>query len=145
MHRQCGHSVGERVMAFRIKQIDVTECKIRGFTRLVDGWHYGEGVPPNSVALERAISFNRQTHTLGFHDTDAFPGFNGEVMFTVYADDHYLEFVFEPDGSVTFCHEINDKEVLYEDNLGYCGLASVFDRLGGGKVGVDSTAFQRRN
>lgn len=42
---------------------------------------------------------------------------SGEVMLTVCFADHYLEFTLEPDGSVTFYHERNKKQMAYEEKL----------------------------
>jgi len=56
---------------------------------------------------------------MGLLETDAFPGLNGEVMFTVYANDHYLEFALEADGAVAFCHEEADREVCYREGLSF--------------------------
>ncbi|MEZ4733902.1 MAG: hypothetical protein R3E79_42970 [Caldilineaceae bacterium] len=42
---------------------------------------------------------------LGFHETDAFPGLNGEVMVTVYQGSDYWEFTLEPTETITFVYE----------------------------------------
>ena len=98
----------------------VTEEKILGFAELRDGWHYGEGVPPEESVLDNAISFSREAVRLAFFETDAFPGINGEVMFTIYYHDHYLEFTVEPDSSsVTFYREKGGEEVCYQEGLSF--------------------------
>lgn len=96
---------------------EVTENKIRSFRELPDGWHYGEGVPATEVASDGAISLSREAARLAFFETDAFPGIHGEVMFTVYAGTHYLEFTFELNGSVAFLHERDGEELDYQEDL----------------------------
>ncbi|MCP4683059.1 MAG: hypothetical protein GY864_12055 [Desulfobacterales bacterium] len=97
----------------------VTKKKIQSFKELKSGWHYGEAVPLEQSILDKAISLNREAIRLAFFETDAFPGLNGEVMFTIYYEGHYLEFTFEPDGSVTFYHEEADKEISYQQGLSF--------------------------
>lgn len=98
-----------------------TERKLQRFADLSVGWHYGEGRSIDVTSLERARLLNRKAIRLAFYETDAFPGLNGEVSSTVYVDDHYLEFTFEPDGTVTFCHEEADREICYEEELSFEG------------------------
>jgi hypothetical protein len=101
------------------KDINEVEQKIQGFKGLKRGWHYGEGVSFEQSILDNAIALNRETISLGFLETDVFPGLNGEVVFTIYLDDHYLEFTLEPNGSITFCHEKGDKEISYQEGLSF--------------------------
>ncbi|MEE9365455.1 MAG: hypothetical protein V3W44_02110 [Dehalococcoidales bacterium] len=99
------------------KRSTVTERKLRGLEELESGWHYGEGVPLGDSILDDAISLNREATNLGFSETDAFPGTDGEVMLTIYFDDHYLEFTLEPNGNVTFHQEKGDEEIAYQEGL----------------------------
>ena len=94
-----------------------TERKIRSFRELPQGWRYGEGVPFTQDALDRAVSLHRVALQLGFTDTDAFPGANGEIMLAIYAAQHCLEFTLEIDTSITYVHEQNDREVCYQEEL----------------------------
>ena len=94
-----------------------TEKKIRDFKKLEKGWNYGEGEPFNVSILDNAISLIHEAFNLAFYTTDAFPGLNGEVMCTIYHGEHYLEFILEPDGSVTFSHEKGEEEICYQEGL----------------------------
>ncbi len=98
---------------------EVTERKIRRFGEFEKGWHYGEGVSFEQSVLDNAIAMNQEAIRLGFYETDAFPGLSGEVMVTVYSSDHDLDFIFERDDSVTFCHEEGDKEICHEQGLSF--------------------------
>ena len=96
---------------------EVTEKKIRRFGKLESGWHYGEGVPFQQSVLDGAISLNREAIRLAFYETDVFPGTDGEIMLVVYYGDRNLGFIFERDGSVTFCHEKGNEEICYQEGL----------------------------
>lgn len=96
-----------------------TERKIQGFKKLENGWHYGEGVALEQSILDNAIALHQEAIRLAFFETDAFPGFNGEVMFTIYFENHYLEFTLEPNGVVTFYREKDDEEICYQEGLSF--------------------------
>lgn len=91
--------------------------KIRGFADLEPGWNFGEGLPLDNSVLEDAISLNAFAVDQGFVDTDAFPGPNGEVLLAIYHRRHYLEFIIEPDRSITFSREESGTELLYQEDL----------------------------
>ena len=110
----------EAVYSYLVQDVsirEVTEKKIRRFGEFENGWHYGEGVSFEQSVLDNAIALNREAIRLAFYETDAFPGTDGEVMLVVYSGDYDLEFVFERDGSVTFCHERGDEEICYRERL----------------------------
>jgi hypothetical protein len=108
-------------MIFSSESIDIgpTERKLLQFRSLEEGWHYGEGKAINLVCLDRAFDLYQEATHLALFETDAFPGLNGEVMLTIYLQDHYLEFTFEPDGKVTFYQEKDKQEVCYLEGLSY--------------------------
>lgn len=97
--------------------VSSAEKRIRNFATLARGWSYGEGVPFSDRVISAAIAFNREAIKRDILTTDAFPGFDGEIMVTVYHQDHYLEFIFENDGSVTFCHEKDEQDLAYQQGL----------------------------
>jgi hypothetical protein len=96
---------------------NITELKIQGFKELESGWHYGEGISFGQAVTDDAIALIKEANHLGFYETDAFPGVNGEIMVTIYFKSHYLEFIVEPNGSVTFSHEEGNEEVSYYEGL----------------------------
>jgi hypothetical protein len=83
------------------KNLSETGSKILSFGRLSKGWHFGQGSPPNGDLIKQAIELDDLSQDLGFTNTDAFPGPNGELRFCVYEDENYYEFTLEIDGSVT--------------------------------------------
>ena len=112
--------VNNGVYFYRAQGVDgthITERKIRGFKRLQKGWHYGEGRPFGDNIINAAISLHKEALRLGFFETDAFPGANGEIMVTIYRHEHYLEFIIERDLTVTFSREDGDDETRYEEGL----------------------------
>lgn len=94
-----------------------TQRKIEGFKALEAGWNYGEGIPFDDSIISMALELESGSVELGFYESDAFPGANGEVMFTLYESHHYLEFTIEPNGQITYAHEINDGESEYKEGL----------------------------
>lgn len=100
-----------------LENIPVTVKKIHDFKKLGKGWSYGEGEPFKDSILNNAISLIREAFNLAFYTTDTFPGLNGEVMCTIYYSNHYLEFILEPDGDVTFTREKGDEEICYQEGL----------------------------
>lgn len=99
------------------KNINQTEQKIRGFGKLAEGWHFGEGVRPSSDFINRALRLHSDALAMGYAETDAFPGVSGEIRVTIYRGRTYLEFTFEADGSVTFVHEDGGVEIEYTEHL----------------------------
>ena len=52
--------------------------KIQSFGDFNQGWNFGEGVPFAPSILLKAMQLIKTAHALGFAETDAFPGLNGE-------------------------------------------------------------------
>ena len=94
-----------------------TEGKIISFREFVPGWCYGEGVPFEKQIIDDALSLNQEALRIGFPTTDAFPGPNGEIMFTIYCGDHYLELTIEPGIGTTLVREQSGREVQHEQGL----------------------------
>src|SRR2546425_6692048 len=69
-----------------------TEAKIWNFRDLADGWHCGEGVQFKDRDIFDAIDLHSEMLNYGFFETDAFPGFNGEIQITLYSGKDYFEF-----------------------------------------------------
>ncbi len=98
--------------------------KIEQFRNLDKGWHYNEGVPTTQEIARKAITLIRNSP----FDTDVFPGIDGEIMVTMYHKKHYWEYTIETYGKVTFVHQINNKDVAYDDHISF---NSVLENLNG--------------
>ena len=94
-----------------------TENKIKGFRELPRAWNFGKGHSPEDWTVETAIVLNSKARTLGFMETDAFPGTDGEIMVTIYFHNHYLEFTIEPTRKITFYRERNKIEISYQEEV----------------------------
>src|SRR6266496_6641628 len=103
--------VGSGFLTASDKDLSDTGKKIQSFSRLRQGWHFGEGSAPSETLIKKAIELDGLAQSLGFTDTDAFPGPNGEVRYCVYDGPNYYEFTLEIDGSVTTVIESDATEL----------------------------------
>ncbi len=94
-----------------------TASKIAAFADLPVGWSYGRGRPPSASVRFTAQELLRQATRLGLYKTDAFPGESGEIALTIYAGLDYLEFIVEPNLSITYMRETDDVEIAAAENL----------------------------
>jgi len=106
-----------------------TEEKMLDFRELEPGWCYGEGQRPSSTILKYAFELYREARRYGFEETDAFPGVDGEIRFTIYQGQHYLEFTVEIDGSVSYCRENGETEVACVERLGVDDARDIIRRF----------------
>lgn len=109
--------------------MQTTLKKIQSFAQFQQGWSFGEGVAFAKTTLEKATQLTKTAHMLGFHETDAFPGLNGEVMVTVYQGSDYWEFTLEPTETITFVYERDDETVTYEEGLPFEFAVSLLTNL----------------
>jgi hypothetical protein len=109
--------------------MQITVEKIQRFADFEVGWSFGEGVAFAQNTLNKAIQLAKTAYTLGFQETDAFPGLNGEVMITVYQDNEYWEFTLQPAETITFVYERDDETVTYEEGLPFEFAVSLLTNL----------------
>ena len=95
--------------------------KIRSFTELSQGWHFGEGVPLSCAFAERAVALVRRAGVLGIQRANAGPDENGGVQVTFHHNDDMLEINLEADDSLSVALDQDDVQVAFRDNvtLGY--------------------------
>jgi hypothetical protein len=106
-----------------------TPEKIQSFAYFEAGWSFGEGVGFAQNTLNKASQLAKTAHTLGFHETDAFPGLNGEVMVTVYQGNEYWEFTLLPTETLTFVYERDEETLTYEEGLPFEFAISLLTNL----------------
>ncbi len=92
--------------------------KIKSFGELEDGWDFGTGRASPPEVINKAVEIYNLSETYGI-EANAFPGTDGEIMFAIYPESHYLEFTFELDDSVTFYREKDDQEICYQEGLSF--------------------------
>jgi hypothetical protein len=87
--------------------------KIRSFSNLRAGWHYGQGGPILEDRINKAIKIHALLKYIGFLETDAFPGVDGEILLTCYFGNHYIEILVDTAGEISIYHE-KDSDVVEE-------------------------------
>ena len=107
----------------------ITEQKIRSFLSFQPGWSHGAGVAFDTQVLAEAIELNKAVVRAGLYVTDAFPGLFGEIMVTIYHRNHYLEFIREIDGSITFHHERGSEEIGAQEGLSLAEALTIIDQF----------------
>lgn len=99
-----------------------TERLIRSFGKLSKGWHYGEGLPPSSKAIDTAICLNKDLIRKGLTNTEAFPGLNGNLIINLQFNEYYFEFDIYNNHSINLYCEIDDRKFSEEKNRDYNGI-----------------------
>jgi len=94
-----------------------TVAKIRSFGGLQVGWHYGTGKAPPSWIVATALNYLYQLMMLGFSETDAFPGPDGQIMVTAYIRKHCIEVTVETDGTLTIAHQVDGHDVSFKPEV----------------------------
>jgi hypothetical protein len=111
----------ENYTEFKLQPVDQLDhpvvSKIRSFEKLKKGWCHGRGVAPVPQTIERALELHNAMLRYGFTHADVFPGENGEIQLNLYYRNHYLEFILECDGHVTFVREDDDTEMEFIENM----------------------------
>lgn len=94
-----------------------TDRKIRSFGSFSPGWHYGRGVPAPQHVVGIARAYLMYFMMLGFTETDAFPGVDGEIMVTAYRGTHCIEVTVGVDRTFTVTHESNGEDRYHDSGL----------------------------
>jgi hypothetical protein len=91
--------------------------KIKSFTKLRRGWHYGRGGPISREILDIAADLHGHLMMIGLTRTDAFAGADGEVLLTAYHNDHYVGVTIESKDKIAVRHEGGDRDVSFVEEL----------------------------
>ena len=81
--------------------------KLKSFKELKNGWYYGEGIKFSGRRINNVEKIINLLLENKFTELDIFPGIDGEIRITIYADQHYYELTFESNNTITFIYEIN--------------------------------------
>jgi hypothetical protein len=103
--------------AFSSEADNRVERKLKIFSALARGWHYGEGDRIADATLDLASQIRKECLFFGFTNMDAFPGAAGEVMLTVYLPQRYIEIIITAALNISLLYERNDEEVTYAEGL----------------------------
>jgi hypothetical protein len=105
-----------------------TASKISGFQNLKNGWHGDEGRAFSEKDLDDALELHAKLASLALPlETDAFPGFDGEVQVCAYCGKVYAEFTLERNSKWTYCLEVGSQE---RDYLEMLSKSEVFQLVG---------------
>lgn len=99
------------------KFLSETERKIRDFAKLPPGWFYGAGSAIEEHIIQAAMRLNDAAKKVGVYTTDVFPAESGELMFTLYSGEDYLELTIESDGTLSAVRERDDQVIEARDGL----------------------------
>lgn len=100
-----------------LKSLVVTTRKLSEFGSLQPGWHYGGGVQISQNLIAKARTVAQNAISLGFPETNAFPGVDGGILITVYKGNSTFEIRLFPDGRVRFVKEVDDEDVAFLENV----------------------------
>jgi hypothetical protein len=107
---------GSERIRISLAPFDVTASKIDSFSQLPQGWHFGEGGPLGLSTIQKAIKLHIKAKMCGLQ-TDAFPGFNGEIQVSCYHGQETLTFTIEETGVISFLFERGTEEIEHAENL----------------------------
>lgn len=94
-----------------------TERKIEDFRKFQPGWFYGAGNAIEERTIRSATKLNDAAKKVGIFATDVFPAESGELMFTLYSGEDYLELTIENDGTISAVREKDDQVIEARDGL----------------------------
>ncbi len=89
--------------------------KIRSFSELPDGWHYGEGRGATEQAQEMAKMICSQLPEFGI-DIKLFPGIYGGITIFGCRDSHFFEIFCSEDGLIDILHEFEGNTLSEQDD-----------------------------
>ena len=93
-----------------------TSGKILGFLQLPNGWHLGGSRAIDFQVVEQAQNVVQHATSVGFTQSDAFPGPDGSVLVAFYEGlDSYVQVRVENDLRFEVMYERSDEEVLRRD------------------------------
>jgi len=87
-----------------------TTSKIRGFLNYPENWCYGSGLKFTSSVIDLVVKLNTLAVESGYLTTDAFPGIEGDIKFTIYHENICLEFNVNLDLSIDYILEVGGEE-----------------------------------
>lgn len=79
-------------------------AKLHELTNLPNGWHFGEGIPPQPSAVRIARKIYKHPVSFGLQ-ADVFPGEDGSLSLVFYAGELCVEINISPDGTLNLSVE----------------------------------------
>ncbi|WP_155774367.1 MULTISPECIES: hypothetical protein [Burkholderia] len=119
-------TVSETALAERLERLRYVEDKIISFARLPDGWHFGRGRAPASMALVGALNLVKAGVRNGLWRANAFPGSEGSVLVSFRHGDNLIETEVDARYQVTFSYDVADDEIEFEEGM---SVSQAIDKL----------------
>lgn len=95
--------------------------KIAEYRTYKDGWRWGEGIAFSDLVVSNATLLNEKAHSAGMTKTDCFPGTDGTLQISVYAERASWYFDAEQDGSIYWSEDIagieNEGKITVEEAI----------------------------
>jgi hypothetical protein len=89
--------------------------KLATFAGLNDGWHLGEGRRFPQLVLDQVNQLIDECLGNNFFEIDVFPGLDADIRLSIYETPNYYEFTVGE--SISYCHERNDVEQTYQEEM----------------------------
>lgn len=87
-------------------------AKLEEYSRLTNGWHFGEGRGPTQSVIAMARDASLFLQELGINKQGCFPGVFGEVRVTGYLEKGYIEITYENNGTISLLIENHIGETI---------------------------------
>ena len=103
--------------------------RIRSFSKLQDGWHYGSGIGAVTCAIDGALSISSLLVDYGARNIEAFPDLDGGILVSGYHIRDSLEILCRPDGRIDFAHDVDDERISEQPNVSQETIESYLGEL----------------
>jgi hypothetical protein len=122
-----------------------TALKILSFAYLPTGWDYGCGGPIEEEVRNLGLAWNSFFHSVGYLETDAFPGGDGELVVASGYGDHYFEIIVETDATISLAYDFAGKQVFYRPNISFYEAQQTITKMAAGSQWTSSGYFTQIN
>jgi hypothetical protein len=84
---------------------DPVEEYIRSFSKLSEGWNFGEGKAPSGEVIDKAMQVYRLGKSFGLMG-NAFPVGDGEIEISFSYEDHFIDILITVQNTLEYTYEI---------------------------------------
>jgi hypothetical protein len=110
--------------------------KLNDLNGIKHGWHFGEGKSLNNDVYSLGCYLIERISMIGFTELDCFLGINGELIITIYKDEHYIELNINKFLYIDFVYQVNDKDIIYEEEMNFVmiidKIKEIYEKTKGG-------------
>lgn len=106
---------------------DPLEEYIRSFSKLPEGWSFGEGNAPSGEAIHRALEVYKLGKSFGLMG-NAFPVGDGEIEISFSYQDHFIDILITGQNTLEYTYEIGIgdeyREIEHIENISFDNVES---------------------